>query len=76
MVRIPYAAIDKFSYEFTKRHRVNDGTMMTAQIGVGAVAMLTKYRAHWLEIDYKAADLIKAYVIRMDKKITFTFWMS
>lgn len=43
--------------------------MITAPIGIGAVAMLTKSRAHWLEIDYKTADLIKAYVIRMDKNV-------
>lgn len=66
-VSIPYAAIDKFSYEFTKHHRVNEGTIVTAPIGIGAVAMLTKSRAHWLEIDYKDQDLMKAYVIRMDK---------
>ncbi|HEV2401585.1 MAG TPA: hypothetical protein VGS27_31905 [Candidatus Sulfotelmatobacter sp.] len=65
---IPYAAIDKFSYEFTKHHRVNEGTIVTAPIGVGAVAMLTKSRAHWLEIDYQDQNLMKAYVIRMDKK--------
>ncbi len=67
-VSIPYAAIDKFSYEFTKRHRVNEGTVFTAPIGIGAVAMLTKSRSHWLEIDYKDQDLTKAYVLRMDKK--------
>ena len=67
-VSIPYAVIDKFSYEFTKRHRINEGTVMTAPIGVGAVAMLTKSRAHWLQIDYHEQDVPKAYVIRMDKK--------
>ena len=67
-VSIPYAAIDKFSYEFTKHHRVNEGTVLTAPIGVGAVAMLTKSRSHWLEIDYQDQDLPKSYVLRMDKK--------
>lgn len=67
-VSIPYERIDKFSYEFTKRHRVNEGTVFTAPLGVGAVAMLTKSRAHWLEIDYRDQDLMKAYVVRMDKK--------
>ena len=42
--------------------------MLSAPIGVGAVAMLTKSRAHWLEIDYQIQDFPKAYVIRMDKK--------
>jgi hypothetical protein len=67
-VSIPYAAIEKFSYEFTKRHRVNEGTVLTAPIGVGAVAMLTKSRSHWLEIDYQDEDLPKTFVLRMDKK--------
>jgi hypothetical protein len=67
-VSIPYAVIDKFSYEFTKRHRINEGTVMTAPIGVGAVAMLTKSRTHWLQIDYHEQDVPKAYVICMDKK--------
>jgi hypothetical protein len=67
-VSIPYAAIEKFSYEFTKRHRVNEGTVLTAPIGVGAVAMLTKSRSHWLEIDYQDQDLPKTFVVRMDKK--------
>lgn len=67
-VSIPYASIEKFSYEFTKRHRVNEGTVLTAPIGIGAVAMLAKSRSHWLEIDYQDQDLPKAYVLRMDKK--------
>jgi hypothetical protein len=67
-VSMPYASIEKFSYEFTKRHRVNECTVFTAPIGIGAVVMLTKSRAHWLEIDYQDQDLTKAYVLRMDKK--------
>jgi len=67
-VRIPYSSIEKFSYEFTKKHRVNEGTVLSTPIGIGAVAMLTKSRAHWLEIDYQDQDLPKAYVVRMDKK--------
>lgn len=69
-VSIPYATIEKFSYEFTKHHRVNEGTVFTAPIGIGAVTMLTKSRSHWLEIDYQDQDqdLPKAYVLRMDKK--------
>ncbi len=67
-VTIPYDKISKFSYEFTKRHRVNEGTVFSAPIGVGAVVMLTKSRSHWLEIDYRDRDLPKAFVLRMDKK--------
>ena len=67
-VRIPYSSIEKFSYEFTKRHRVNEGTVLSTPIGIGALAMFTKSRAHWLEIDYQDRDLPKAYVVQMDKK--------
>jgi len=67
-VSIPYKTIDKFSYEFSKRHRINEKTIITAPLGVGAVAMLTKSRTHWLEIDYQPENVMKAYVIRMDKK--------
>jgi hypothetical protein len=66
-VSIPYSEIDKFSYEYTKKHRVTDGTIITAPIGVGAVLMLTKYKSHWLEIDYHDQDIPKAFVVRMDK---------
>ena len=67
-VRIPYSSIEKFSYEFTKKHRVNEGTVLSAPIGIGALAMLSKSRSHWLEIDYQDQDLPKAYVVQMDKK--------
>ncbi len=66
-VSIPYAEINKFAYEYTKKHRITDGTIITAPIGVGAVLMLTKYKSHWLEIDYREQDLPKAFVVRMDK---------
>src|SRR6266581_7134805 len=49
-ITIPYSAIYKFSYEYTKRHRINEGTIITAPLGIGALAMLTKSRSHWLEI--------------------------
>jgi hypothetical protein len=66
-VTIPYGEITKCSYEFTKRHRINDVTIVTAPVGVGAAVMLTKYKSHWLEIDYREQDLPKLFVLRMDK---------
>ena len=66
-VSIPYAQIDKFTYEFTKKHRVSEGTVVTAPIGIGAILMLTKSKSHWLEIDYHVEDQPHAYVLRMDK---------
>jgi hypothetical protein len=67
-VSIPYAAIDKCSYEYTRKHRVNATTIATAPIGVGALFMLTRYKSHWLEIDYHDQDLPHTYVVRMAKR--------
>ena len=65
---IPYRQIYKFSYEYTKRHRVSEGTLVTAPLGIGALMMLTKGRSHWLEIAYdNEQNIRKAYVLRMDK---------
>jgi hypothetical protein len=66
-VSIPYAEIYKFSYEYTKRHRVNEESIFTAAIGVGAVVMLTQSKSHWLEIDYRVGEIPKSFVLRMDK---------
>ena len=66
-ISIPYDAIDKFSYEYTKKHRVNEETVATAALGIGAIAMLTKSRSHWLQIDYREQNLPREYVLRMDK---------
>ncbi len=67
-VSIPYAEIYKFAYEYTKRHRVNEESIFSAAIGVGAVVMLTKAKSHWLEIDYREGDVPKSFVLRMDKR--------
>jgi len=66
-VTIPYAAIDRCAYEFTKQFRVNEGTVATAPFGVGVVMMLMRSKSHWLEIDYHAQDIPKSYVLRMEK---------
>src|SRR3954470_11247491 len=65
---IPYRQIDKFSYEYTRRHRITEKTIATAPLGVGALAMLTRSRSHWLEIDYFDQNVRKTYVLRMDKQ--------
>lgn len=66
-VSIPYSVIDKFEYAYTKRHRVSEGTVATAPFGIGAAAMLTKSKIHWLEIHFRQEDIPKTYVLRMDK---------
>jgi hypothetical protein len=68
-VTIPYDQVDKFSYEYTKKHRVTQGAIvMVASIGAGAVVMLTKSKSHWLYIDYHQQDAPRTLVLRMDKK--------
>lgn len=66
-VTIPYSEIDRCSYEFTRKHRINEGSVATAPIGLGLIVMLTRSRNHWLEIDYHEQDLPKVYMVQMDK---------
>jgi hypothetical protein len=67
-VTIPYDQIDKFSYEYTKKHRITQGAVvMVASLGAGAIVMLTKSKSHWLYIDYHEQNVPKSVVLRMDK---------
>jgi hypothetical protein len=66
-VSIPYAAIDKCSYEYTRKHRISETSIAAAPVGIGAIVMLTKSRSHWLEIDYHQGEILKAFVLHMDK---------
>jgi len=68
-VSIPYDKIDKFSYEYSKKHRVTQGAIvMVASLGAGAVVMLTKSKSHWLYIYYHQESGASSLVLRMDKK--------
>src|SRR5713226_9233502 len=68
-VTIPYDQIDKFSYEYTKKHRITQGAVvMVASLGAGAIVMLTKSKSHWLYIDFHEQNAPKTLVLRMDKK--------
>jgi hypothetical protein len=67
-VTVPYDKLDKFSYEYTKKHRVTQGAIvMVASLGAGAIVMLTKSKSHWLYIDFHEQDAAKSVVLRMDK---------
>jgi hypothetical protein len=66
---IPYANVDKVSYDYTKKHRVTQGAIvMVASIGAGAIVMLTKSKSHWLYLDFHEQNAPKSVVLRMDKK--------
>ena len=67
-ISIPYSQIDKVSYEYTQKHRVNEVTIATAPIGIGVVLMLTKSKSHWLQIDYHEGEQPHVFVVRMDKR--------
>ena len=68
-VTIPYEQLDKFSYEYTKKHRITQGAVvMVASLGAGAIVMLTKSKSHWLYIDFHEQNAPKTLVLRMDKR--------
>ena len=67
-VTIPYDQLDKFSYDYTKKHRVTQGAIvMVASLGAGAIVMLTESKSHWLYIDFQDQTVPKVVVLRMDK---------
>ena len=67
-VTIPYDQLDKFSYEYTKKHRITQGAVvMVASLGAGAIVMLTKSKSHWLYVDFHEQAAPKSVVLRMDK---------
>ena len=69
VVSIPYGRLDKFSYEYTKKHRITQGAVvMVASLGAGAIVMMTKSKSHWLYIDFHEQNVPKSVVLRMDKK--------
>jgi hypothetical protein len=66
---VPYDQVDKFSNEYTKKHRVTQGAVvMIASLGAGAIVMLTKSKSHWLYMDFPEQNVPKSVVLRMDKK--------
>lgn len=68
LVTVSYDQLDKFSYEYTKKHRITQGAVvMIASLGAGAIVMLTKSKSHWLYIDYHEQNIPKSVVLRMDK---------
>jgi hypothetical protein len=68
-VTIPYDKIDKFTYEYSKKHRITQGAIvMIASLGAGAVVMLTKSKSHWLYVYYHQTTDPSSLVLRMDKK--------
>jgi hypothetical protein len=66
---IPYANVDKLSYEYTKKHRITSGAIvMVFSLGAGAVVMLTKSKSNWFYIDYHDKDSKELIVLKLEKK--------
>jgi hypothetical protein len=69
VAEIPYDAIDKVSYEFSKHRRVKQGALiMVASLGAGAVVMLTKSKKHWLYVDHHKDGHPQTLTLKLDKK--------
>ena len=69
IVSVPYDQLDKFSYEYTKKHRITQGAVvMVASLGAGAIVMMTKSKSHWLYVNFHEQNIPKSVVLRMDKK--------
>lgn len=67
-VTVPYDQLDKFSYEYTRKHRITQGAIvMVASLGAGAIVMLTKSKSHWLYIDFHEQNVPRSVVLRVDK---------
>ena len=70
VLNLSYDRIDKFAYEYSKKHRITQGAIvMVASLGAGAVVMLTSSKSHWLYIyQHPEAGSGNVVVLRMDKK--------
>ena len=69
LVSIPYANLDKLSYEYTKKHRITSGAItMVFSLGAGAIVMLTKSKSNWLYFDYHDQDSKRTVVLKLEKK--------
>ena len=69
VLNVPYDQLDKFTYEYTKKHRITQGAVvMVASLGAGAIVMMTKSKSHWLYIDFHEQNIPRSVVLRMDKK--------
>lgn len=68
-VTIPDGQIDRFSYEYSRKHRIAQGAaVMVASVPAGAMIMFSKSKSHWLYIDYHEQNDPRTVVLRMDKK--------
>ena len=69
-VSVPFARIENISYEYTNKHRVKQAVLlgMVTPWSVGAVVGFTKSKNHWLEFDFHDQDVLRALVVKLDKR--------
>lgn len=67
--QVPYANIEKLSYEQASRHRIREGAVvMIFSLGAGGVVMLTKEKYHWFYVDFKSpAGEARTITLKLDK---------
>lgn len=76
-VSIPYANLDKLSYEYTKKHRIKSGAIVMAlSPGTGALLMISKRKINWLYIDYHDKDANQEVVLELEKKDVQTIFQA
>jgi len=69
VVTIPYDQLDNFSYEYTKKHRIEQGVALGLfSPGAGIIVALTKSKGHWLDINFHDQNVAKTVVLRLDKR--------
>ena len=68
-ITIPYDQIEKFSYEYTKKHRLKQGAAVALlSPGTGIIIAFTKSKSHWLDIDYREQNAPSVLILRLDKR--------
>jgi hypothetical protein len=69
LITIPYDAVEKLSYEYTKKHRIKQGIVLAviSPWSAGGIIAFTKSTSHWLDIEFRDQGVEKIVVIHLDK---------
>ena len=68
LVTVNYDQVDKFSYEYTKKHRLSQAVALgMISPGTGIIVAFTKSKNHWLDIDFHDQNAASTVVLKLDK---------
>lgn len=69
-IAIPYANLDKVSYQYSKKHRITTGAILMAltPFGAGGLVMLTKSKSNWLYVDFHDQDGKETVVLKLERR--------